>query len=341
MKNTSINKNRTSKNVKNISNKNLSRDNVNRNTKKNIKNSNSKKRRKTIKHEVRKENTKENIVKNRRVDIYNENIRTRDNIQKFPVKNNLNNEKKVKKKPINKKRRVFLIISFIIIGIIICLVYLMFNLTTFDVKSITVTGNKKYTSSQIVSKSSYKLNENVFLQYFKYKNDIIKDLPYVSSVTCKIVFPDGISLEVVEREPKYVAYDKEKNKFFKLDKDGYILEETTQDKKGKNETLVYNITFDNKVVLGEKINEIDLDKLKIFEKIVEEYNRVKINGNITKVDFENSLTTITLNDKLNIIFPNDTNLKYKMDLLNSILKKNSDMQGVIDMTKTDPVFSIY
>ena len=66
-----------------------------------------------------------------------------------------------------------------------------------------------------------------------------------------------------------------------------------------------------------------------------------INGNITKVDFENSLTTITLNDKLNVIFPNDTNLKYKMDFLNSILKKNGDLQGVIDMTKNDPVFSIF
>lgn len=337
MKNTSLNQNRTSKNIKNVSSKN-----INRNSKKVIKNNNTSKNRvKPVKKEVRREQSRENVQKTRKVPINRENSHKVNNIQKFPVKNNVKNEKIKKTKPINKKRRVFIITSFFVVGTIICLVYLAFNLTTFDVKSISVTGNKKYTSSQIVSKSSYKLNENVFLQYFKYKDDMIKDLPYVSCVTSKIVFPDGISLEIVERESKYVAYDKEKNKFFKLDKDGYILEETTQDKKGDKETLVYNITFDNKVVLGTKINEIDLNKLKIFEKIVEEYNRVKINGNITKVDFENSLTTITLNDKLNVIFPNDTNLKYKMDLLNSILKKNGDLQGVIDMTKNDPVFSIF
>lgn len=337
MKNTSLNKNRTSKNIKKSSSKS-----INKNPKKVIKSNNTNKKRvETIKKEVRKEHGRESVIKNRKIPINKENYHTVDNIQKFPSKNNVNNEKKVIKKPINKKRRIFIIASFFAIGIVICLIYLAFNLTTFDVKSITVTGNKKYTSAQIISKSNYKLNENVFLQYFKYSDDVIKDLPYISYVTSKIVFPDEISLEIIERESKYVAYDKEKNKFFRLDKDGYILEETTQDKKTDKEILVYNVTFDNKVVLGEKINEIDLNKLKIFEKIVEEYNRVKINGNITKVDFENSLTTITLNDKLNVIFPNDTNLKYKMDFLNSILKKNGDLQGVIDMTKNDPVFSIF
>lgn len=337
MKNTSLNQNRTSKSSKNISKKS------NINKKKVVKNNTNYKNK--SKNNVRREPMKRDIVENRKPANYNNMERRsneqKSNIKKFP-KDKVNKENVSKKNNLKTKKRKKLVISiFLLIGTIICLVYLAFNLTTFDVKSITVIGNKKYTSSEIISKSSYKLNENIFLQYLKYKNDAVKDLPYLSSVTSKITFPDGISLEVIERESKYLAFDKEKNKFYRLDKDGYILEETTQDKKSENETLVYNITFNNKVILGEKINEIDLDKLKIYEKIVEEYSRISSNGNITKVDFENSLTTITLNDKLNVILPNDTNLKYNMDLLNSILKKNGDLQGVIDMTKSDPVFSIF
>ena len=72
------------------------------------------------------------------------------------------------------------------------------------------------------------------------------------------------------------------------------------------------------------------------------FNENKINGNITKVSFENSLTTITINDKLNIIFPNDTDLEYKMVFLKTILQSiPEDSVGVIDMTKTRPTYSSF
>lgn len=330
--NKSLNKNR------NISNEITIKNNTKASNKNNVR-----KVEKTINRDTKarqnvKFSSKEANKNIRKKDIVEKRLPKDNNIRKFPVQNMPG--KVVKHKVVNKKVRVLILFSFVIIGIIICSLYLVFNLSIFDLKSIKVTGNSKYTSSQIIDKSSFNTNENIFIQYFKYK-DLPLELPYISNVNVKMVFPDEINLEVVERSSKYVAYNEEKDKFYRLDSEGYILEETTQDKKQKDEMLVYNITFNNKVILGDRINEIDLDKLKVFEKIREEYKRIDINGNITKVDFENSLTTITLNDKLNVIFPNDTNLKYNMDLLNSILKKNGDMQGVIDMTKQAPVFSIF
>lgn len=95
-------------------------------------------------------------------------------------------------------------------------------------------------------------------------------------------------------------------------------------------------------MLGKKINDIDLTKIQIYKKIEKEFNENKINGNITKVSFENSLTTITINDKLNIIFPNDTDLEYKMVFLKTILQSiPEDSVGVIDMTKTRPTYSSF
>lgn len=336
----SASKNRTSKkqvksisknqNSKKVNSQKVIKRNDNKNSKRNIENSRNKQKTMTIKNPKKVPDTK--VVKKKDY-----------NIKKFPNKNSIEkkNQEKVKKRPINKKKRILLISIFVLIGMMICAIYFTFHLTTFDLKKITVTGNSKYTSSEIISNSPFKLNENIFSEYLRYKDVELTNLPYVADLKVDIVFPDEISLKVIERTSKYIAYDKEKNKFFRLDQDGYILEETSQNEKKEKEMLIYGITFNNKIVLGEQINAIDLSKLKIYEKISEEYEKSGINGNITKVNFENSLTTITLNDKLNVILPNDTNLEYKLDLLKSILKKNGELQGVIDMTKNDPVFSIF
>ena len=65
-------------------------------------------------------------------------------------------------------------------------------------------------------------------------------------------------------------------------------------------------------------------------------------GKVTKVNFANSLTTIVINGKLNIIFQNDNNLAYNMSFLKGILEKlEENPVGTIDMTKTNPTFSSY
>ena len=341
MNKSSMNKNRTSKkhtsNTKNNYNKNKM------NTKKPVKNNKSVPQKAQTNPQIVKrveKNSLNNVKKVKQNEIEKRNTKSNvknidNNITKFPNKN-IQKIKPKESKPKNKKRQVFLISTFTIFGICICIVYLIFNLSTFDIKKITVTGNSKYTSNEIISKSPFKLNENIFSEYLRYKNTELKDLPYLSSLSVELVFPDEITLNVVERESKYIVYNSEKNKFYKLDKDGYILEETAQNNRNQNEILVYGITFNDEILY-----EIDLGKLSVYEKIAEGYGKSDINGNITKVNFENSLTTITLNDKLNIVLPNDTNLEYNLDLLKSILKKNGDLEGIIDMTKKDPIFSIF
>lgn len=290
-------------------------------------------------------NTQNNKIKQKRIvdKTKDERMRNISSVKKDFSQQEITevSKEEIKRKPISKKKRRRLLYTFLTLGMVLAICYLTLNLSTFDLKSINVNGNLKYTNGEIISNSKFKINENIFIQYFKYKNLPLNDLPYVESTNVDLVFPNEININVVERKAIYVAFDKEKNKYFKLDKLGYILEETAKEKREENEILVYGITFNNKVILGEKINEIDYDKLKVFEKIAEEYKKSEIGDNITKVNFENSLTTITLNDKLNVMLPNDTNLKYNLDLLKSILKKNGDLQGVIDMTKTDPIFSIY
>ena len=260
------------------------------------------------------------------------------------IKKNINdtnniNTKKTKK---NKKSKIKILIFFFVIAILSCGIYLLLTLQNFNVTSYKVTGTDKYTSEEIVQNLGFKQNENIFIQMLKSIKRDNTNLPYVENIKFQINIPNEIIMNISERKSVYFGFNKEKNTFYKISSDGYILEETNIDTKTKEELLTYGITFNNEVVIGEKINDIDISKFQIYKKIEEEYLKSGIKGDITKVNFENSLTTITINDKLNVVLPNDTNIKYNINFLKTIMENiGSDSVGVIDMTKTNPTFSSF
>ena len=254
---------------------------------------------------------------------------------KFDEKIMVNQRKK-------KKRASKIIFIFLLIGILIAGGYLLCTLDTFNLKNVNLNETEKYSKEEIVSKAGIEVGKNTFIEFFTCDKNNVSTLPYVESIKLSIKFPNEINVKVVERTGKYYAYDKDKDMFYMLSEDGYILEDANINNKKEDDILLVGITFDNDVMLGKKINDIDLTKLKIFKKIEKEFTDDKINGKITKLSFENSLTTITINDKLNVIFPNDTDLEYKMVFLKTILESiPEDSVGIIDMTKTKPTYSSF
>lgn len=241
-----------------------------------------------------------------------------------------------------KRKATKIIFIFFIIGILISGIYLLLTLENFNLVKVNLNETSKYSKQDIVNKAGIEVGKNIFIEYFKSDKKAVTTLPYVESIKLRLKLPNEININVVERTSKYFAYDKDSGKFFSLSEDGYILEEVDINKKTNDEILITGITFDNDVMLGKKINDIDLSKIDIYKKIEKEFKKDNISGNITKVSFENSLTTITINDKLNIIFPNDTDLEYKMVFLKTILQSIAEYSvGVIDMTKTRPTYSSF
>lgn len=242
-----------------------------------------------------------------------------------------------------KKRSVlkFIIVVFLLAAVIAC-IYLLLKSQKFNIASFNLEGTDKYTLEEITEMLGIKQGDNIFIQTIFLDKEKIVEFPYIDTIDLDINLPNVLSIRIVERIPKYFAYDKEKNKFFKLDENGYILEESTIDKKSETELLIYGVTFDDQVILGDKINEIDMSKILVFLEIKEAFEKSILNRSITKVNFENSLTTITLNDKLNVIFPNNDDLKYKIALLGEILKSiGEDAVGVVDLTKINPTYSSF
>lgn len=241
-----------------------------------------------------------------------------------------------------KRKATKIIFIFFIIGILISGIYLLLTLENFNLVKVNLNETSKYSKQDIVNKAGIEVGKNIFIEYFKSDKKAVTTLPYVESIKLRLKLPNEININVVERTSKYFAYDKDSGKFFSLSEDGYILEEIDINGKKNDEILLTGVTFDDDVMLGKKINDIDLSKIDIYKKIEKEFKKDNISGNITKVSFENSLTTITINDKLNIIFPNDSDLEYKMVFLKTILQSIAeDSVGVIDMTKTRPTYSSF
>ena len=259
-------------------------------------------------------------------------------------KRNASNRKSNAKINVNKKRnnksKKKIVIGIVIFVIVVVSITLLCTLPYFNISSIDIKGTNKYTKEEIIEKSGIKLNENIFICLVKGVSSRINDLPYIKSAHVKINLPSKLEINVTERESYFLAFDKDTNIFYKIDKLGYILEQGKIEEKTNQELLTYGFIFNDEVLGDNKLNNIDMSKIKVYENIKNEFEKSGINGSITKLNFENSLTTITLNDKLNVIFPNDTDIKYKMSFLKGIINNiGEDSVGEIDMTKEKPVFS--
>lgn len=316
--------------------------------KSNIRNKTQNNTKKSINVNRNTHSAKNNIRLNRQVedDEYvpffddNENAQeiTPNNLRKVEpqkVQKNVPKEKtKIKVNPIAVIKLVFFV------GIITVLGYLMFTLETFNLTEIKVKGNEKYTENEIISKANLTIGENVFKQLFlKGKNSI--DLSYISKASFGYSFPSTIVISVKERYPAYIAIDKNTGNYYKIDNDGYILEQCDLSDK-KDEVIVEGLVFEENVKFGTQIDEVYIKKIDIYnniKKLLEEY---EIKGTITRVNFSNSLTIITLDDKLKLKFANDSNLEYKVSFLKGIIQKNGDIEeGTIDMSIENPVYSKY
>lgn len=249
--------------------------------------------------------------------------------------------KKKRKKRMSKKTVVILSLV-LLLSITLVSGYLMLTLDFFNITAITIEGNTKYTEEEILQHSYLGVGKNIFWQSFNNSKNRIISLPYIKNVHYRWKLPSQLIVQIEERVPVYFAFDKEKDRFFRLDEQGYILEEVDISSKTKSELLVSGITFDDEVILGSMINEIDQGKILTFLQVKSEYEASGMHGEITKVNFENSVLTLTLNDRLNVIFPNADNVTYKMSLLKGILEhEGEDLVGIIDMTKTNPVLSSF
>lgn len=248
-----------------------------------------------------------------------------------------------KKSKKNKLKKLFLKLLLFVI-IVIGIIYFLTTVEMFNLKDIVIEGDTHYSKEDFENVLDIKYGENILKQMYHISKSNKTKLAYIEKIKISMVSSSTLRLTVKERQSSYIAFNKENSKYYKLNKEGYILEECDISKKSEDEVIISGISFDEEVKIGEKIDDIYLKKIDGYLNIKREYESTDLKnyGKITKVKFSNSLTTITINDKLNIVLQDDKNLKYNLSLLQGIIQKLPDNSvGIVDMTKPNPVYSAY
>lgn len=216
--------------------------------------------------------------------------------------------------------------SAIVVCILIVVVCTMFS-PLFNIETITVTGNEKITSDEIISLSQIPKGENT---YKINKTKIIKNLKqnaYIENITIKRKLPSEVEIVVQERKTSFqIEYA---NSFVYINNQGYILEIS-------NEKLNLPIiqgqeTEDEKYVVGNRLCDNDLEKLGTVIKIIEVAGVNEISNLITRIDISNSQNyRILFETEGKIAYLGDSvNISTKMLHIKKIIEREKGIEGEI------------
>lgn len=252
---------------------------------------------------------------------------------------------KDKNKSKNKKRNTFrkvvrvfarIAVFAIVIAIILSIVFLS---GVFSVKSIDVTidgvnqDGESLQISEIESLSGLAIGQNLFeVARGRIKESILKN-PYVDSVDVKKHLNGTVTIDVEEREIKYLI--NYAGSYIYIDNKGNILELSSEKKEvplilgaSTDFTSLAVGSSENRVT---RLNDEDLEKLDVVNNIMEISKSNDVDALISGIDITNDKNYIVyLDSEGKTVYLGDcSNLNTRILYMKSIIKQESGKQGEI------------
>lgn len=240
-------------------------------------------------------------------------------------KKKLTQEEKRRKKR-NKKIKLVLKILLLLAIIIGGTAFVMIS-PIFNIKEIQVTNNSQVSSETIISLSELKTEENIF-RFSKNKViNKIKENVYIENVKIYRKIPNIIQIKVEERVHNYSVDFL--GKYAYINSQGYILE-IAEDSKQKV-ILQGIVTPEEQVVVGNRLNNQDLEKLEDAIKIMNVTKEYNLDTKVTSIDISNKNEySIYLDEEKKRVHLGDTsNLSNKMLYVDAIIQKEKGKAGDI------------
>lgn len=153
---------------------------------------------------------------------------------------------------------------WIALGILILLLFAgLFVISKYTVDTVIVEGNVHYTNDEIYNFviGDKKIGTNSIYLSMKYKNKEIVDIPFIQTMSVKIV--DSKTIKITVYEKALAGYIEYLDRYFYFDKDGTVIESTNIKTTGIPQVL--GLDFDH-VVMYEKL---PLENEEIFGQILE------------------------------------------------------------------------
>ena len=237
-----------------------------------------------------------------------------------------------KKRKLNKKRKYFRIFTrfFIFFSLIFLIIFALKNSNLFNIKNVTIEGNKNISRATIKKVSDLKIGNKYFLISKRKRLKRIKSLPYIKEAKISHSILGNVKVNVTERTPYYQMYS---NGYLLIDEEFRIL----QNSKKKYDNLV-NLTgfnIDN-LKAGNYIlsNAEDQEKRDLLIELKKD--DYSLHGNIREIELMDSIATFTTVDGIKVEFGSYSNSSYKLKMLSLILddiKKTNKNAVIIQMEK--------
>lgn len=235
--------------------------------------------------------------------------------------------KEEKKKTEYKNRHLGLkirlaVVLFLFVAVLGIFYYIV---TTYTVNTVYVEGNIHYTDEEIADRiMTGRLGHNSIYLNFKYRNQEIEDIPFVSAIEVEIVAPDTVSIRVYEKSfAGYVSY---LGRYMYFDRDGTIVESSEMMTAGVPE--VTGLKFDH-VVMYEKL---PVENEQIFARILD------ITQSLDKYDLKADRLFFDREYKVTLYFKDvrvqigaGSDIDEKFSRLRSILPELEGKKGVLQM----------
>ena len=253
-------------------------------------------------------------------------------------KNNPNKIEEINKPKKNKKFKIIKKIMGLIITFGLLCGAIAYALTSplFNITSITVMENEKYSDDTYVKLSDLKLNDNIFkFQKQRIANNI-KQNAYVDTVKIRRRLPNTVEITISERKVKFLIEMKDEEKYAYIDEAGNILEISEE----KLEYLVLRGIKQEAVNVGKKLDETYLDRIKDIYKIqnimdnneIEKFDSIDIGNKYDYVlYFEKEAKDVYLGDV--------SNLETKVLYMKYILEEQKEIPGSIYLNQSKAYFS--
>lgn len=213
----------------------------------------------------------------------------------------------------------FAVFFLVILGVIYYIV------TTYTVNTVYVEGNIHYTDEEIAERiMTGRFGHNSIYLNFRYRNQEIEDIPFVSAIEVEILSPDTVSIRVYEKSfAGYVSY---LGRYMYFDRDGTIVESSEMMTAGVPE--VTGLKFDH-VVMYEKL---PVENEQIFVRILDiTQSLAKYELNADRLFFDREYKVTLYFGDVRVQIGDNSSIDEKFSRLKSILPELEGKKGVVQM----------
>jgi cell division protein FtsQ len=219
--------------------------------------------------------------------------------------------------------RVHIIIILAIINILLCAVY--YILIHYEVQTVTVEGNKHYSSDEIKAMimTGYFGDNSLYLS-LKYKNKDIEDIPFIE--TMDVVVQSNDTIRIIVYEKAVAGYVEYLGRYMYFDNEGIVVEASKVTTPGVPQ--VTGLDFDH-VVLYEKLpvdNDNIFQNILTITKLLNKYDIL-----CDKIQFDSDYNVTLGYGDVKVSVGDLTNLDEKLMQLPSILPSLEGEKGTLDL----------